>query len=764
MINALRKDDSTTIIDSAEIKQEVAEHFKQRWNCTSTLSASSSEQYLADIPTITESYEYTPIDSLITKDEIKLAINSLNPNTSPGSDGLTPKFYQTFQTQLIPTLHQLYNNMFIQQQAPSSHKTAIVKLIPKPGKSTDIRNWRPISLLNCDYKILAKIITFRLLPFLENYISQTQQAAMKGRQLHNVLLNIKSAIDYVNDISHPLALLQLDFAKAFDNVSHKFILSLMRHINLPPALIQWTTILLQDISAKILVNHTLTDRIPITTGIRQGCPLSMLLFSVATDVLSKKISSSSSIKGLSLGSASMKLQQYADDTILFLTDPSEVNPALQLIQDFSSHANLRINRKKTIILSNNKHLSDEIKKHLPEAKYPNEAKILGIRFSLIFSTLKQNWSRLTGIIKGIADSHNHRNLSMHGKLLLIKTLLLPHITFTARVFQCPRKTQISISKILHKFLWSPSYFEPISRITLSKIPQHGGIGMPSSSAWTNTAFLIRFKSLIANPTPNLFWMSYALYNLSYRIRSLYPEMFSNSMPHKPDPNSDWKHILFLLRQLRFSSDQWNSITHKQLYLSLLDSKQAELPKINSCLKPSSWSEVLLLSKPFKNLSNKQQEVTFKVAHFGYFFGKFNSRHGINRLTNGEKRINTCKFCSSLNDTIEHVCYDCPISRLILLRLQNFIRDKICTNVILSKPLILFNVCNQPASYKTFILKATSIFRVVVLEQKILLDISNQVLAKKNAFILTSCERIFSELNNLIKTEFPFLPAQCSGVT
>ena len=273
MINALRKDDLTTIIDPAEIKQEVAEHFKQRWNCTSTLSASSLEQYLADIPTITESYEYTPIDSLITKDEIKLAINSLNPNTSPGSDGLTPKFYQTFQTQLIPTLHQLYNNMFIQQQAPSSHKTAIVKLIPKPEKSTDIRNWRPISLLNCDYKSLAKIITFRLLPFLENYISQTQQAAIKGRQFHNVLLNIKSAIDYVNDISHPLALLQLDFAEAFDYVSHKFILSLMRHINLTPASIQWTTIILQDISAKILVNHILTDRIPITTGIRQGCPL-----------------------------------------------------------------------------------------------------------------------------------------------------------------------------------------------------------------------------------------------------------------------------------------------------------------------------------------------------------------------------------------------------------------------------------------------------------------------------------------------------------
>ena len=81
-------------------------------------------------------------------------------------------------------------------------------------------------------------------------------------------------------------------------------------------------------------------------------------------------------------------------------------------------------------------------------------------------------------------------------------------------------------------------------------------------------------------------MSYALYSLSYRIRSLYPEMFSYSMPHKPEPSSDWKHILFLLRQLPFSSDQWSNISHKQLYLSLSDSKQAKLSKINSSLKPS----------------------------------------------------------------------------------------------------------------------------------------------------------------------------------
>ena len=196
--------------------------------------------------------------------------------------------------------------MFIKQQASSFHKTAIVKLIPKSRKSTDTRTWRPISLLKSDQKILAKIITFRLLPFLENYISQAQQAVIKRRQLHNVLLNFKSVLDYVNDISHSLAVLQLDFAKAFDSVSHKFLLSLMHHINLPPALIQRTTILLQDISAEILVNHSLIDHIRITTGKHKAAHFVCCYFFMATDVLSKKINASFPIQGLSLGSTSIK--------------------------------------------------------------------------------------------------------------------------------------------------------------------------------------------------------------------------------------------------------------------------------------------------------------------------------------------------------------------------------------------------------------------------------------------------------------------------
>ena len=124
---------------------------------------------------------------------------------------------------------------------------------------------------------------------------------------------------------------------------------------------------------------------------------------------------------------------------------------------------------------------------------------------------------------------------------------------------------------------------------------------------------------------------------------------------------------------------------------------------------------------------------------------------------------TKKHLWSLNTT-EHVCYNWTISRLIFLRLQDFITDKISIKVILSESLILFYVCNQPASYKTFISETTSVFRVFILEQKMLLDISNLVLARKTAFVHFFSESIFSEVNNLIKTKFSFFPAQSCGGT
>ena len=732
---------SPEIKDQSKIKRMITDHYQKIWNQAPPSHSHTHEQYLSDVPEIEDLHLFENESPLITEEEIKASVNRLNPNSSPGSDGLTTKFYSSFLKTLSPILMQVYNNIFIRKDMAPSHKTAIVKLIPKSGSSKLISNWRPISLLNCDYKILANIIASRLKPILSSYISTSQQCALADRHLHNNLLNILSAIDYANDKSHPLAILQLDFSKAFDSLSHSFIIAIMRHTRIPPALIQWTSILLTGISAQINVNHTLTETIPITNGIRQGCPLSMLLFVMATDVFAKKLLSTPTIQGLDLGNASLKLQQYADDTTLFLTSQSEISTALDLTQRFSRHSNLRLNPSKTTILSNSKPLALTTKSLLPEAKSLEESKILGIRFSFTKPLSKQNWKIAVAKMRNIAYQHKKRKLTIFGKLQIIKTLILPHITHMARLFTCPKSTQNTISFILHKLLWSPHMLEPIKRSTLVKIPEHGGIGFPCVQTLTKTAFALKFRTILANPNSDFFWIKYAKYNLSYRIRDSYPIIFANNMPHRPQPNAQWKALLNIINARPLLPEDWMETTHKRLYQHLLQSTPCPLPNINSRHQPQDWTEILLLRKSYQHIPNKQKEITYRVAHSGFLFGHFNATHNIIKLPDGTLRNNSCKFCSAPKDTPSHVFYDCPITREILRHLQTYIEAKSKQPIILTKSLVLFNVAGAIHDcLKPSILKIVSLLRRTIYDEKVQLDTTNTQIQNHTTFItkITDC--------------------------
>ena len=114
------------------------------------------------------------INKLINEKEIEIAIDSLNSDAAPGSDGLTAEFYKIFKKIIITDLYELFNNIFLKGKMPKSMREAIVKLLYKKNDHKNIKNWRPISLLNTDYKILSKIIVNRLIPIFENYISPQQ--------------------------------------------------------------------------------------------------------------------------------------------------------------------------------------------------------------------------------------------------------------------------------------------------------------------------------------------------------------------------------------------------------------------------------------------------------------------------------------------------------------------------------------------------------------------------------------------------------------
>ena len=119
-----------------------------------------------------------------------------------------------------------------------SMRKAIVKLLYKKNDHKNIKNWRPIALLNTDYKILSKIIVNRLIPIFENHISPQQCTGLPSQIIENIYYNIQALLELANQKNENLVIMSIDFEKAFDKISHQFILKIMKKLRLGKT-IQW---------------------------------------------------------------------------------------------------------------------------------------------------------------------------------------------------------------------------------------------------------------------------------------------------------------------------------------------------------------------------------------------------------------------------------------------------------------------------------------------------------------------------------------------
>ena len=172
------------------------------------------------------------INKLINEKEIEIAIDSLNSEAAPGLDGLTAEFYKIFKKTILTDLYELFNNIFLKGKMPKSMREAIVKLLYKKNDHKYIKKWRPIALLNTDYKILSKIIVNRLIPIFENYISPQQNTGLPGRRIENIHYNIQALLELANQKNENLVIMSIDIEKAFDKISHQFIFKIMKKLKL----------------------------------------------------------------------------------------------------------------------------------------------------------------------------------------------------------------------------------------------------------------------------------------------------------------------------------------------------------------------------------------------------------------------------------------------------------------------------------------------------------------------------------------------------
>ena len=249
--------------------------------------------------------------------EIGIVLKKMKHNKTPGIDGITAEFLKVFWDKLKMFITNAINCCLTNGEMSITLRQCIIVCLPKGDKDRSlIKNWRPISLLSIFYKLASGTIAERLKTVLDQIISKTQSGFVPGRNISDCTRLIYDLLYLAQDKDYTGLL--IDFEKAFDSISWKFLYKTLKMFGFSEDFIRWVKLFNTNIKAYILQCGFLSEEIIIERGCRQGDPLSAYLFLLGAEVLSTFIKLDKNIKGLKFGDQHIKMTQFADDTTLIL--------------------------------------------------------------------------------------------------------------------------------------------------------------------------------------------------------------------------------------------------------------------------------------------------------------------------------------------------------------------------------------------------------------------------------------------------------------
>ncbi len=197
--------------------------------------------------------EKNSLEGPITFDELDKSLKQANLASAPGIDGISNKFIRQFWTFFRTPLKNYSNHCFATGQLTDSFRSAKIKLIPKKGDPSKIKNWRPISLINCFYKIISRALSNRLGKYIDKLTPVGQKGYSKTRQCQEVLISITECLQRQNFLGRKGAILSLDIGKAFDSLSHSFLSETLKFYNIGPSYRKWIELIATNRFACIIL-------------------------------------------------------------------------------------------------------------------------------------------------------------------------------------------------------------------------------------------------------------------------------------------------------------------------------------------------------------------------------------------------------------------------------------------------------------------------------------------------------------------------------
>ena len=480
-IKSLKDDSGKVISDPTLILKEEESFYKNLYTANTSTACQNCSLFDTNIPIINED-EKESCEKNITEEECFASLCDLPNNKSPGSDGFNCEFYKYFWGKIKSFVFNSFQYSFQTGTLSIDQRRAILTLIPKGDKDIRLlKNWRPISLLNLDYKILAKLLAKRLQTVLPSVINEDQSGYIKNRYIGENVRTILDIIELTKDKINPGVILFLDFEKAFDSISWNFLFKTLHAFNFGDIFIYWIKLLYSQPLACVSNNGYATNFFELSRGVRQGCPISSLLFILVAEIMALHIRNNNNIQGIQIKNRDILITQLADDTSLFLRNETSVKHTLDLLNHIHKCAGLKLNRDKTHGMLLGQRNNMKLTKYGINIS-TTAIKTLGIYVSnnehdTMTITLNEKVTK----IKSLLQMWKGRSLSIKGKITILRSKVLPIILYPASILYVPKKIIDEIDHLFYDFIW-PNKKHHVKKQVLKQKIEDGGLKMPCISS------------------------------------------------------------------------------------------------------------------------------------------------------------------------------------------------------------------------------------------------------------------------------------------
>ena len=441
----------------------------------------------------------------ISEAQVRDAIRKTTAGKAPGIDGIPVDLWKALDDQfqegakepntnhrcdIVWCLTQVFNDIETHGMDEGAKlNEGCMSPIYKKKDPDDIANYRPITLLNTDYKIFTKAISMKLAAAAPGIIDRDQAGFIKNRNVYDQIKTTKLVIDYMNRTGKKGAIVALDQEKAYDKILHPYLWAVLRKFEFPEEFIKTVQTLYDGALTTVMINGELSEPFPIYRGVRQGDALSCLLFDLAIEPLAESIRRSQMLTGIQIPTTRkhLKVKLFADDTTVFLSESDSVDRLEAVLEKWCRVSGAKFNKEKTEIIPlgsrdqrdsilSTRYLNDgnaEIPHHVHIAKEGEPVRILG---AWLGNAINQatTWAPIVEDCCKRLKRWSASKHSLEGRRLIVQMQVAGVTQYLTKVQGMPSEVESELNKQIRRFMWNNEKTDTINQSQMYAPHNRGG--------------------------------------------------------------------------------------------------------------------------------------------------------------------------------------------------------------------------------------------------------------------------------------------------